>query len=259
LQVDVVSVDNGQKAKDLVERETFDLVFMDASMPVLDGFQATRAIRAAEISAGRAPVPIVALTAHVVGSRANEWQDAGMVDCVTKPFTLAAIEACLRKWVPEDRLIARDASLSAADTASRTPQVALEERAAPTGPLPVLDPDVLQSIAELAGPASDLTTRLAALFREHAPIAMDRLRAAIDGQDITSIGSAAHAFKSMCRNIGAVELGQHLHEIEEAAAMQSSQLPPDVVDLLDRSLKATLAALDHPDAGRSGDGSLVAA
>ena len=156
LQVDVVSVENGQEAKDLVARETFDLVFMDASMPVLDGFQATRDIRAVEISAGRTPVPIVALTAHVVGSRANEWQDAGMVDCVTKPFTLAAIEACLRKWVPAERLNEKDRhgaqgrEISDATTLPST-SVTPAGELPPTAPLPVLDLDVLQSIAELTG------------------------------------------------------------------------------------------------------------
>jgi CheY-like chemotaxis protein len=238
---------------------------MDASMPVLDGFQATRAIRAAEHAAGREPVPIVALTAHVVGSRADEWRDAGIVDCVTKPFTLASIEACLRKWVPEDRLTPKerhstyDSDASIDGSGSRTPRRALAGDALLTDPLPVLDPDVLQSIAELAGPSSDLTKRLVALFREHAPIALDRLRTAIDAREPTSIASAAHAFKSMCRNIGAAELGQLLHEVEEVAATQSSEPPPETAGRLEQSLKATLAALDSLEAGSSGDSNLVAA
>lgn len=265
LQVEVVSVANGQEAKDVVERETFDLVFMDASMPVLDGFQATRAIRAAEIAAGRTPVPIVALTAHVVGSRANEWQDAGMVDCVTKPFTLAAIEACLRRWVPEDRLNAKnDGGMQGSEifvdaATSPTPPGTFAGELPPTAPLPVLDPDVLQSIADLAGPSSDLTKRLVTLFQAHAPIAMDRLRTSIAEQDVASIASAAHAFKSMCRNIGAAELGQLLHQVEEAASIRASALPPETVTHLDRSLEVTMVAVGNLESARGADKGLAAA
>jgi signal transduction histidine kinase/HPt (histidine-containing phosphotransfer) domain-containing protein len=265
LQVEVVSVENGEEARDIVERETFDLVFMDASMPLLDGFQATRAIRRAEVAAGRAPVPIVALTAHVVGSRADEWRDAGMVDCVTKPFTLSAIEACLRKWIPADRLTlnARGEGLSS-DVTTGASIIEVREGGVEIGdplpgPLPVLDPDVLQSIAELAGPSNDLTKRLVSLFREHAPIAMDRLRTAIDERDPTSIASSAHAYKSMCRNIGAVELGQLLHDIEEAAIVQSSVPPTQSVNRLDQAFKATLAALDDLEIQSSGEQRLAIA
>ena len=234
-------------------------------MPVLDGFEATRAIRAAEIATGRTPVPIVALTAHVVGSRAIEWQDAGMVDCVTKPFTLAAIEGCLRKWIPEHRLNAKEnremrgGGISVDAPISPSPPVTSAGDHPPTGPLPVLDPEVLQSIAELAGPSNDLTKRLVALFREHAPISMDRLRMAIDGQNVSSIASAAHAFKSMCRNIGAVELGHLLHEVEEAAAIGISESPPETVGRLDRSLEATLLAVNGLESGCSQAGNPVAA
>lgn len=246
LQVEVVCVENGQEARDLIEREIFDLVFMDASMPVLDGFQATRAIRDWEQRSGRPPVPIVALTAHVVGSRANEWVDAGMVDCVTKPFTLAAIEACLRKWVPQGR---RHEGEAAASPSGHPP----------SSVVPVLDPEVLQSIAELAGPSSDLTKRLIGLFREHAPVAIERLLAAIGTREPASIASAAHAFKSMCRNIGAVELGNHLHEIEETAALHASVPPDDLVDGLHPSLASVLKALEHLENEASADRGQVAA
>lgn len=264
LQVTVVSVENGQEAKDLVARESFDLVFMDASMPVLDGFQATRAIREAEVAEGRTPVPIVALTAHVVGSRAHEWRDAGMVDCVTKPFTLAAIETCLRKWVPMDRLdaskrrVATDgATVEAGGTPKPGPTPA--STSAPADRLPTLDPDVLQSIAELAGPANDLTKRLVKLFQQHAPIAMERLRTAMDGGEATAIALAAHAFKSMCRNIGAVALGQLLHEVEEAAAIHGGETSAETIDGLDRSLAATLVAVDRLEGGSHSESTVAAA
>jgi signal transduction histidine kinase/DNA-binding NarL/FixJ family response regulator/HPt (histidine-containing phosphotransfer) domain-containing protein len=255
LQVDVVSVANGQQAIDLIEREAFDLVFMDASMPVLNGFQATRVIRNWEQATGRPPVPIIALTAHVVGSRANEWVDAGMVDCVTKPFTLASIEACLRKWIPQDR--------QKSNFVRGNVETGTVVASSPGGDLnssrPVLDPDVLQSIAELAGPTSDLMNRLVGLFREHSPVALERLLTAIDAGDPASIASAAHAFKSMCRNIGAIELGRALHEIEEAAVLHSSVPPRATIGRLSESLASLLAALEALEVQSDGDRTTAAA
>ncbi|MFN3746284.1 MAG: ATP-binding protein [Hyphomicrobiaceae bacterium] len=242
LQVDVVSVENGQDAKERVERETFDLVFMDVSMPVLDGFQAARAIRDWEKSAGRTPVPIIALTAHVVGARATEWREAGMVDCLTKPFTLAAIGACLRKWVPADRLRQREDALQ---SGKDVPPVLQGAAASPPTSVPILDVEVLRSIAELAGPSNDLTLRLVGLFREHAPMAMARLAAALEAQEPAATAAAAHAFKSMCRNIGAAELGQRLHEIEEAAALRGAVPPVEITRCLNASMESLMEALDH--------------
>jgi CheY-like chemotaxis protein len=99
LDMRLTSVENGAAAVEAAFSDHFDLIFMDCSMPVLDGFEATRRIRANEREAGRTPIPIVALTAHVVGGQGARVQAAGMSDFITKPFTLATIEACLDRWL----------------------------------------------------------------------------------------------------------------------------------------------------------------
>lgn len=238
LQVETVSVTNGQEAIDRIQRQRFDLVFMDASMPVLDGFQATRAIRAWERDIGRLPVPIVALTAHVVGARAEEWVEAGMVDCVTKPFTLASIEACLHRWVPENL-----ESILASDVDEGVELISTSTAESPTNAMPILDPEVLRSMAEFGGASNDLVERIIRLFRDHAPVALDSLFSAVEVGNPALIASAAHALKSMCRNIGALELGHHLHDIEEAAALHSSMPDGGRVDRLQRLFIATVDAI----------------
>jgi CheY-like chemotaxis protein len=255
LNVEVVSVDDGQKAKELAKRESFDLIFMDASMPVLNGFDAARAIREWEATSGRLPVPIVALTAHVVGSRANEWLDAGMVDCVTKPFTLAAIEACLRKWLPIDRMPTARVDLHEPTVVSTDRDAEAQEVTAK----PVLDREVLLSLAEFAGPSNDLIRRLVALFREHAPVAMEKLLEAINQHDLRTTATAAHALKSMCRNIGAAELGDLLHRIETGAASEGVLPPACDVPRLQTALSTSIAALDALDQELARSASLSAA
>ncbi len=73
----------------------FDLILMDGSMPYMDGYDAAREIRRRLEAVGRPPVPIVALTAHVVGKAAETWREAGMDAVLHKPFTLASLAAAL--------------------------------------------------------------------------------------------------------------------------------------------------------------------
>lgn len=73
----------------------FDLVLMDCQMPVMDGFQATRQIRAQEQAADLAPVPIVALTAHVMEDQRIKMREAGMNHFLSKPVRRDAVQKLL--------------------------------------------------------------------------------------------------------------------------------------------------------------------
>jgi signal transduction histidine kinase/ActR/RegA family two-component response regulator len=89
---------DGQQA---VERHLacpYDLILMDCMMPVLDGFAATRAIRAAEAETGR-HVPIIALTASVIDGDRDKCSLAGMDDFVAKPFRQEELEDALKRWL----------------------------------------------------------------------------------------------------------------------------------------------------------------
>jgi len=84
--IDAVIVSNGQEAVDAWRRAAWDLVLMDVQMPVLDGVEATRTIRALEAQEGRARVPILALTANTMSHHLEEYFAAGMDGCVSKPI-----------------------------------------------------------------------------------------------------------------------------------------------------------------------------
>ncbi len=94
-RVDLVG--NGRGAVAAVDHVSYDLILMDCLMPRMDGFEATRAIRAAEVGTDR-HVSIVALTANAMQRDREQCLAAGMDDYLTKPFTKQALTAILERW-----------------------------------------------------------------------------------------------------------------------------------------------------------------
>ena len=88
-------VDDGAQAVEAWRRADFDAILMDVQMPVMDGVQATRAIRAEEAATGRARIPIVALSANAFHHQISEYLKAGMDTHVAKPIELSALQAAL--------------------------------------------------------------------------------------------------------------------------------------------------------------------
>jgi CheY-like chemotaxis protein len=93
--VDVV--DDGDAACAAAAQTAYDLIFMDCHMPVLDGFEATRRIRAALDGRG-ARTPIVALTADALAGDRERCLACGMNDYMTKPVSSAQLAAAVRRW-----------------------------------------------------------------------------------------------------------------------------------------------------------------
>jgi CheY-like chemotaxis protein len=94
-RVDVA--DDGLHAIDAVRRMAYDLVFMDCQMPGMDGFAATRAIRAAEAGTSR-HIPIVALTANAMRGDREQCLASGMDDYIAKPVAKQTLTAALERW-----------------------------------------------------------------------------------------------------------------------------------------------------------------
>ncbi len=86
LQCNVTVVENGLEAVDILQKEKFDIVFMDCQMPVLDGYSATRTIRAQEKNGQH--IPIVAMTAHAIEGDRIKCIDSGMDDYISKPIDM---------------------------------------------------------------------------------------------------------------------------------------------------------------------------
>jgi CheY-like chemotaxis protein len=103
--VEIVS--DGAQAVEAVKRSEYDLVLMDVQMPEMDGYEATRAIRA--LDGPVAKIPIVALTANAVAGFEELSMKAGMDGHVAKPVTLAALAALLGRFASRRKEAAQTA------------------------------------------------------------------------------------------------------------------------------------------------------
>jgi len=90
---------DGLEALDALHRIPYDIVLMDCHMPEMDGFDATRELRRRERDSGRAPVPVIALTAAAMTGDRERCLEAGMTDYLTKPVRLDALRDVLEKYV----------------------------------------------------------------------------------------------------------------------------------------------------------------
>jgi signal transduction histidine kinase/CheY-like chemotaxis protein len=92
-------VEDGAQALAAWRAQPWDVVLLDVQMPVMDGIDAARAIRAEEAAGGRPRTPIVALTANVMTHQLASYREAGMDDCVAKPIEAARLYAALAQAV----------------------------------------------------------------------------------------------------------------------------------------------------------------
>ena len=95
--IDLVS--DGHEAVEAHRSQPYDLILMDCQMPTMDGFEASRQIRALEI---RQPV-IIAVTANALVGERERCLNAGMDDYLSKPFQAEQLVAVVRKWSCQDR------------------------------------------------------------------------------------------------------------------------------------------------------------
>ena len=100
-QVDVAV--NGQQALDALRTGDYQLVLMDCRMPVMDGFEATAAIRAGAAGDKARNLPIVAMTADAMGGDRERVLAAGMDDYLSKPIQAGRLHEVVQQWLQTPR------------------------------------------------------------------------------------------------------------------------------------------------------------
>ena len=99
--VTVVTARNGHEALEKIRQRDFDCILMDVQMPVMDGLEATRALRQWERERGRAPIPVVALTANAMDEERDRCMVAGMNAHLAKPIEMNELRDLLLRWTAQ--------------------------------------------------------------------------------------------------------------------------------------------------------------
>ncbi|MGE0394353.1 MAG: response regulator, partial [Vicinamibacterales bacterium] len=194
----VVLANNGAEAVEAVKEARYDAVLMDIQMPVMDGHEATRAIRAMEQTSGAPPLPIIAMTAHAMAGDTERSRQAGMNDHVTKPINIDQLFTALRTWIAPRPGIGESAPAPAAT------------RAAADGPvLPDSLPgiDMADGLGRMGGNARlylDMLGRFSTSFAD----ATAQARHLLDAGHVADAGRVVHSLKGVAGNLGAKALQQ---------------------------------------------------
>ncbi len=197
---------NGKEVLEKTSATDFDLVLMDLQMPVLDGFQATAALRAG-MAATERQVPIVALTANALEGDRTRCLAAGMNDYLAKPYTRVQLETVVRRWLGTSRPMEEAAHAADATEAQDV-----------SAPPPVVDPAVLEGYQELdPHGAGALAERLVKAYLETAGAVLERMRQAVSRTDLGALREGAHTLKSSAANVGAMRLAKLAARLEQAA------------------------------------------
>jgi CheY-like chemotaxis protein len=211
--VDVVA--NGQEAVAALRRREYAAVLMDGQMPVLDGYQATRAVRAMEDGARHTPV--IALTASVMPDDRERCLAAGMDDFIAKPVTPERLESVLRRWAP--------VPLMPAAPEPPTPPPA-EQGASPPGPV---DWDVLGELRAFMPPES--VNDVLAEFVRDVRVALIDFEGARVRRELSSWRRLAHRIRGSCATLGArgmVDLTARMEALDdESLSSQGERLLAD--------------------------------
>ena len=247
----VTVVENGALAERAVREGCFDLVFMDCQMPVMDGFEATRRIRAwEERKVAPVHVPIVALTANALSGDREQCLAAGMTDYLSKPITSARLVEALARHLPErmsagggagtDVPDARAAAPPAnaaygqsvrSNSIAETPAGQVAAAAVPPAQgdataLSIYDPAMLAELPMVAdGSQPEMVRQVLDMFMRATEKALGEMEAALGAGDTRTYLRRIHSLKSSSAQVGALRLSREARRQEELAR---SSVAPDV-------------------------------
>ncbi|GFO54173.1 hypothetical protein GMSM_11800 [Geomonas sp. Red276] len=252
----VTEVCDGQQAVDACRARSFDIIFMDMQMPVLDGYGAIRALRSLGVK-----TPVVAMTAYALKGDREKCLLAGADDYLSKPARPAELLSVLKKMVPEPGEAAASAAPAAGNAAppqemapsegastvaavvGREPSTAGEGATAGEGeaaPRALAVFDRAELIERLGG-AEEMVETFLGMFKGSASSHLEALREAVGEGDPFKVRSQAHAIKGAAANISAERIRSLAASIEGKGKEGELSGVPELLAELETSFREFVA------------------
>ncbi len=216
---------NGRQAVEACMARPFDVVLMDCQMPVMNGYEATRLLRAEEAAGAvytphGATLPIIALTAQAVVGDRQRCLDAGMSDYVVKPINPADLLAAMGRALRIETLLAWPVASRLTDDSAQA--VAGTSHESPfTGGLasdaPLDDALEVAQLTERFRGDREFVDSLLETFIASARERVGELAASVDERADDAVRAHAHSLKGVAGNVSAMRLSRAAAALEAAA------------------------------------------
>jgi PAS domain S-box-containing protein len=223
------TAEDGEVAVLEMRKGGYDAVLMDVQMPRMDGYAATRAIRAEQTE----HVPVIAMTAAAVEGERQRCLDAGMDDFLTKPVDPSALAAVLSRWLHGGESVAVRRTLR--------PVPANDDGVA--SPVAGLATDRLDELRDLDPGNTDYLDRAVGNFVRNSPTALESIRQAIADEDAEALKQVSHKLAGGALNLGVTAAGRTAQQIERVADGGATAGALELSHQLERDLERGRAAL----------------
>lgn len=219
----VAVADNGREAVELFKKQAFDAVLMDVQMPILDGYQATAAIREIETHSAKS-TPIIAMTAHAMRGDREKCLEAGMDAYIAKPLDAKQLLDLIESIV-EDRSVVHE----------------VRTEAPPVQPNDRVTLDYAGAMQRL-GQDADLYREFIGFYEEDSKVLLEQIEDAVRATDAHSLQHAAHSLKGLAGNLGAIGVVDAAFTLERSGKSGSfDEVPAQVAALRDEMVRLDAA------------------
>ena len=238
---------NGIEALAALDRQPYDLIFMDVIMPEMNGLEATRLIRQRQVEPARfphykSPLVIIAMTASAMPGDREKCLASGMDDYIAKPVRLEDVRAIIERWAAT---AAR--SLPAqppADAAAETPPkpAASTDTAAPPSPSPLPEgPVEMDRLRELTDGVPDNLRELITLYLDQTGEQLPQIQAAVQANKPAEVRRLAHSCVGASSTCGMRRLVPMLRQLEHQGAQGNLEGAPELCN----QINAEFACIRH--------------
>ncbi len=217
----IVEASNGEEAIGIINKTSVDLILMDLQMPVLNGFEATKMLRAQKCG-----IPIIALTANAIKGETEKCISAGMNDYISKPFKEDVFLKTIAKYLNTSISNILDGNIK---------EVTEDEL--------LYDLSMLEEISQ---GNNAFILKLVKLFCDQSPKMVEQIKDAYQAKNYASMSSIAHKIKPSIDNLRITSLQQAIRKIEKVGLTEVGHESIDTeINLIEKGIATAIDQMKH--------------